>query len=663
MEELAEDIDTNTTPFQDVADLIVRFLRDDDERIRELASSILQRRSEKESKVVLRQFRNLLNTLKWYFDIMKHDEIISYSPVTNLIITMGNLAYQHPELSSKIIPLVTRALNYPIFRPQDLTNEKNLFYIAVITVLGRIGSNYPYYVDRSIPMVFKCFIETFRYDSWKRESEYGQGGLRSYAKNTLIAVGQRDPNLIVPRIIPGLNDDDDFVVIACNDILWSFQNNPRNLVTALLNSLDNEKQTERLRATEFIVKLGKNHPRYVIPLLGLALLDERKYVKGYSASALGSLLPSHPEFIRSITPMLVDSLLKETDNEQKQSMVDTLTIISFIDRGAFENRIPQIVQLLRDDHYFVRWRMAQIVKNIGVIKPRTVVDALPYLIEGLDDVHLPVQQKCKEALDALKVDRFDYQHAIRNLERSILELKNVERTGSECEEARPLLRDAVYAVREYRFSDSVELSSKVLDQLEAPGMTSYDVGPVSAPSFTEPGFIEELMGKVEEPPLPPPPDEFVLPAPMAFSTPEGIKTTEESSGTGIDEVLLMTTYGILLEHYVASKKSKVDEDILASMLVAVKSFITDSFDLPEEIGGGKIQLNNIDLGDFSVVISNGKYLTMVAVTTSGNKKYIFNHITKCVEELENRYSQHLENWDGDMGGLEDLIGNMRMMVL
>jgi len=125
----------------------------------------------------------------------------------------------------------------------------------------------------------------------------------------------------------------------------------------------------------------------------------------------------------------------------------------------------------------------------------------------------------------------------------------------------------------------------------------------------------------------------------------------------------MTTYGILIDHYVASKKSKVDEEILAGMLVAVKSFITDSFDLPDAVGGGKMNLNNIDFGDFSVIISTGKFLTMVAIITSGNKDAIYSHMTQGLDKIETKYQGSLKTWDGDMEALGDLPDYMKDIIL
>lgn len=76
-----------------------------------------------------------------------------------------------------------------------------------------------------------------------------------------------------------------------------------------------------------------------------------------------------------------------------------------------------------------------------------------------------------------------------------------------------------------------------------------------------------------------------------------------------------------------------------------------------------MNLNNIDFGDFSVILSTGKYLTMVAIITSGNKDAIYSHITRGVERIEERYRSTLDGWDGDMEALSDLAEYMKEVVL
>jgi len=300
-----------------------------------------------------------------------------------------------------------------------------------------------------------------------------------------------------------------------------------------------------------------------------------------------------------------------------------------------------------------------------------VVDSIPHLITGLNDPYTHVQAKAKEALDALKVDKLEYIQAIKCIASGTKSLEKAKKGNISCMEGQNALMSAIKAAKEYRFRESISLSTTALDFMEAAGvpLSRYDAGS----RYVAGQYLgqRDLGFGPDGLPIPPPPDEAIPLPPSAAQSPFGggildakqVELAESKGGAGIDEIFLMTTYGILLDHYVASKKSKVDEEILAGMLVAVKSFITDSFDLPDAVGGGKMALNNIDFGDFSVVISTGRYLTMVAITTSGNRDAIYKHITSGIEKIENKFNAKLKTWDGDIDDLEGLPDYMKKVIL
>ena len=154
--------------------------------------------------------------------------------------------------------------------------------------------------------------------------------------------------------------------------------------------------------------------------------------------------------------------------------------------------------------------------------------------------------------------------------------------------------------------------------------------------------------------IPPPPPMEELDIKDGNPTPGRENDSRHASKWGIDEIFLMTNYGILIEHFVTSKKSYVDEDILASMLIAVNSFIQDTFHLPKEDEKGGLNLNSLDFGDFSVIISNRDYLVMVTITNSGKKEEIYRISNRWLKDLENRYSNVLKDWNGDKKELLDL---------
>ena len=662
---------------------LIPLLKGSNERVKSLASLILLRESKVNAKGMLKQFRSYLGILESALDQKNQGSIRNWVPYTNIIFTLSNIIDAFPKVGDKIAPVITQALKYPLYRPQSPTKDHALLYVAAIKVLGNIGSTNPKFVDESIPFIYKSLVDSYRFDFWKKSTSDKEYNLRLHAANALKKVGRVDPATVVPKIISVLNESNKSVNQAGKEILLSFSRSGKNILPALLKSLNTDKVENRERVTKFIVELGNSDSEYVMPILTRALTDSRKNVRIHSFSAMASLLPSNNKYVPTVVPVVIKGLLKETDNEIKQAIADTLTIISFLNINIFKDLMPYVLKGLNDDYYHVRWRMCQIIKNIGIFKPQFVVDSLPHLITCLNDPYTHVQSKAKEALDALKVDKLEYIQAIKYISSSTRALEKAKKSGVQCLDGQNALMDAIKAAKEYRFSESISLSTTALDMMEAAGvpLSRYDVGSryvsgpymgVGQPQADFPGQHHVMIGP-DGLPIPPPPDEVI---PLAASPPGqspqppfAIPAGKEfdaggtSVGIGIDEIFLMTTYGILIDHYVASKKSKVDEEILAGMLVAVKSFITDSFDLPEVVGGGKMNLNNIDFGDFSVIIATGKYLTMVSIITSGNKDAIYKHMTQGLDSIENKYQSVLKSWDGDIEALGDLPDYLKEVVL
>jgi len=656
---------------------ITPLLEGGSERQKIIISTLLLKESKVNAKGMLKQFRSYVRILESAFDQKNQASISKWKSYINIILALGNIVEAYPKIGGKVAPTISKALMYPLYGPQNFTKERAYLYVTAVRTLGNIGTKNPGSVEESMTHVYKSLADSYRFDFWKKSTSEKDINMRLHATNVLKRVGRVAPGKVVPKLIPALNETNKDVVTAGKDILLALSKNIKTVLPALLKSMNTDKIDERDRVTEFIVELGKKHPDYVMPILTRALTDSRKNVRVHSISAMGSLLPYHTKYVPQVLPILIKGLMEEKDNEIKHSLADAVAIVSFLNINAFQKIMPYIIRSMGDDYYHVRWRMFQIVKNIGIFKPQFVVDALPHLITGLNDPYSHVQSKAKEALDALKVDKLEYLQAIKYISSSTRALEKAKKSGMACMEGQNALMQAIKAAKNYKFRESISLSTTALDMMEAAGvpLSRYDVGSryVSGPYLGVAERGPEIPGDgMDGLPIPPPPEESIpLPpsstgeSPTPFSVPEAkeVELTETSAGAGIDEIFLMTTYGILIDHYVASKKSKVDEEILAGMLVAVKSFITDSFDLPDAVGGGKMNLNNIDFGDFSVILSTGKFLTMVAITTSGNKDAIYSHMTQGLDKIEKKYQGPLKTWDGDMEALDDLPEYMKEIIL
>ncbi|MDP6156208.1 MAG: PKD domain-containing protein [Candidatus Thermoplasmatota archaeon] len=131
----------------------------------------------------------------------------------------------------------------------------------------------------------------------------------------------------------------------------------------------------------------------------------------------------------------------------------------------------------------------------------------------------------------------------------------------------------------------------------------------------------------------------------------------------IDEIFLMTSYGLLIKHYTFKKITDLNVDVLSSMLVAVKNFITDSVYGRLSKKGISMDLKKIDFGDISVMFACGEDINIVAVVTEKRIKGIGDQLDKAVEKIEKRYKKSLIDWDGEVKKLDDVKTYMEELVL
>jgi hypothetical protein len=126
-----------------------------------------------------------------------------------------------------------------------------------------------------------------------------------------------------------------------------------------------------------------------------------------------------------------------------------------------------------------------------------------------------------------------------------------------------------------------------------------------------------------------------------FLLTKGIKKPVASK-TLIDEVFFMYNDGRLIRHFTRRLKPDMDEDILSSMLVAVQDFIKDSFRDTEGI------LDEMKFGRFQVLLGRGKYIILATIVLGDEVEPFKPQIQKCVDDIEERYGDVLEDWDGEM---------------
>jgi hypothetical protein len=118
----------------------------------------------------------------------------------------------------------------------------------------------------------------------------------------------------------------------------------------------------------------------------------------------------------------------------------------------------------------------------------------------------------------------------------------------------------------------------------------------------------------------------------------------------VEELFLITKSGMLIVHKGVHKEDdEKDKDIVASMFVAVQSFIKDAF-----AEGEAEVLKRMDYGDKTVLINMGNSVLLTAFITGQESKLFLKSMKEFVDHMEERYEGAIEMWDGSYQNLPEI---------
>lgn len=123
----------------------------------------------------------------------------------------------------------------------------------------------------------------------------------------------------------------------------------------------------------------------------------------------------------------------------------------------------------------------------------------------------------------------------------------------------------------------------------------------------------------------------------------------------IDEAFLMHRNGVLLHHASRGPSAKKDDDLVASMLVAIQEFVRDSF-RSEKL------LDSVSFGGRRAALVRGKYVILVAVISRGDVDYVIPQMLAAVRNIERAHGKILASWDGRMTKLLGIQGIMNRLL-
>jgi hypothetical protein len=113
----------------------------------------------------------------------------------------------------------------------------------------------------------------------------------------------------------------------------------------------------------------------------------------------------------------------------------------------------------------------------------------------------------------------------------------------------------------------------------------------------------------------------------------------------IDEIFLIYQDGRLITH-VSRKESGIDDQIFGSMLIAIQSFVKDSFQSEEG-------LTSFEFGSRKMILEKGNRLFLSVALTGVEPDILRQQMHELVQKLEGLYAGIVEEWDGDIVSFKD----------
>ena len=122
----------------------------------------------------------------------------------------------------------------------------------------------------------------------------------------------------------------------------------------------------------------------------------------------------------------------------------------------------------------------------------------------------------------------------------------------------------------------------------------------------------------------------------------------------VDEVFIIFQDGQLMAHQTRRIKPGMDDDILASMFVAIQMFVKDSF--KDE---SSTALNRLDFGNKKILVEKGESFYLAVVLHSDRTGSVPKRMRTVIEDIQMNFGPALKAWDGDLEkvrGVKDSVG-------
>ena len=123
----------------------------------------------------------------------------------------------------------------------------------------------------------------------------------------------------------------------------------------------------------------------------------------------------------------------------------------------------------------------------------------------------------------------------------------------------------------------------------------------------------------------------------------------------IDEAFLMTKGGLLIRHVSRQAELGKDDDLVASMFVAIQEFVRDSF-------RREASLDSVAFGTRRAAVVRGELTILAAVISHGDADAVTPELLAAVRSIEAQYWDALLNWDGSLSKLEGVDESLAALM-
>jgi len=125
----------------------------------------------------------------------------------------------------------------------------------------------------------------------------------------------------------------------------------------------------------------------------------------------------------------------------------------------------------------------------------------------------------------------------------------------------------------------------------------------------------------------------------------------------VDEVFIIFQDGQLMAHQTRRIKPGMDDDILASMFVAIQMFVKDSF--KDE---SSTHLNRLDFGKKKILVEKGESFYLAVVLHSKRTGSVPKRMQSVIEDIQVNFGPTLKAWDGDLEKVRGVKDSMKPLV-